>query len=56
MIGFKDREIFLPKMRVAMLATVEGEEERKVSIIGVEQVERAKVEGGVARYCREKRV
>ena len=54
MICFKDRKVLLPEMGVARLATVECEEERKVGVIRVEQVEIAKVENVVARYSRKK--
>jgi len=38
-ICLKDSEILLPEMGVARLATVESEEEGKVGVIRVEQVE-----------------
>src|SRR5271154_4317934 len=44
MVGLENRKIFLPKMRVARLATVQGEEKREVGIVGVEQVQGAQVE------------
>ena len=55
-VGLKDREILLSEMEVAMLATVEGEEKRKVRIVGVEQIERTQVEGVVAGNRREEGV
>jgi len=37
-VGLKDREILLPEMDVARLATVKGEEKREIRIIRVEKV------------------
>lgn len=52
-IRLKNREIFLPEVPVARLATVEGKEERKVGVVRVEQVEVAKVEDVIAGNRRE---
>jgi hypothetical protein len=41
-------------MGVARLATVESEEEGKVGVVRVEQVEVAQVEDGVTGHCGEK--
>ena len=55
-VGLKDREIFLPEMEVARLATVKGEVKREIRIVGVEQIQGTQVEDVVARNRREKSV
>ena len=55
-VGLKNREIFLPEMAIPRLATVKGEEEREIRIIGVEQIQGTQVEDVVARNRREKSV
>src|SRR6266436_5486264 len=55
-VGLEDREILLPEMEVARLATVKGEEKREIRIIGVKQIQRTQVEDVVAGDCREKGV
>ena len=37
-VGLQNREIFLTKMAIPRLATVKGEEEREIRVIGVEQI------------------
>ena len=53
MISLKNREIFLPEMPIARVATVECEEERKIRVVGVEQVQVTQVEDVIARNRRE---
>src|ERR1700722_7969098 len=55
-IGLEDREIFLPEMLIARLATVKGEEKREVRVVGVEQVQRTQVEDVVTWNRGEKGV
>ena len=55
-ICLQDGEIFLSEMEVARLATVKGEEEREIRVIGVEQIQGTQVEDVVARNRREKSV
>src|ERR1700680_3455253 len=55
-VGLKNREILLPEMEVARLATVKGEEKREIRIVGVEQIQGAQVENVVAGNRREKGV
>ena len=55
-VGLKDREILLPEMAVARLATVKGEEKREIRIVGVEQIQGTQVEDVVAGNRREKGV
>ena len=55
-VRLKDSEILLPEMEVARLATVEGEEERKIRVIGVQQIQGTQVEDVVAGNRREKSV
>ena len=47
-VRFKDCQILGTKMRVRLLAWVDGEEKRKVGVVGVEQVHLAEVLGIVA--------
>src|SRR6266487_256656 len=53
-VGLKNREILLPEMRVARLATVECKEKREVSVVGVEEIEITQVEREITRNRREK--
>ena len=55
-VRFEDREIFLPEMPILRLATVEGEQERVVRVIRVEQIHGTEIESGAARHGREERV
>src|SRR5712664_3880535 len=55
-VGLQDREILLPEMEVARLATVKSEEKREIGIVGVKQIQRTQVEDVVAGNCREKGV
>jgi hypothetical protein len=55
-ICLQDGEIFLPKMEVARLATVKGEEKREIRVVGVEQIQGTQVEDVVAGYRRKKGV
>ena len=55
-IGFKDREILLPEMRIARLATVKGEEKREIRVVGVEQIQGTQVVDVVAGNRREKSI
>ena len=43
-------------MRIARLATVKSEEKRKIRVVGIEKIERTKVEDVIAGYSREKSV
>ena len=56
MVGFENGEIFLPEMRVARLAAVQGKEKREIGIVGVEQIQGTQIEGVVARNRGEKRI
>jgi hypothetical protein len=53
-VGLQDREIFLPEMLIARLATVKREEKREIRIVGVEQVQGTQIECMVAGNRREK--
>src|SRR5208283_5283354 len=55
-VGLKDRQILLPEMEVARLATVKGEEKREIRIVGVEQVQGTQVEDVVGGNRREEGV
>ena len=43
-------------MLIARLATVKSEEKRKIRVVGIEKIERTKVEDVIAGYSREKSV
>src|SRR5882762_508357 len=53
-VGLEDREIFLPEMLIARLATVKGEQKREIRIVGVEQIQVTEIKDVVAGDCREK--
>ncbi len=53
-VRFKNREIFLTKMPVLKLATVESEEKGIIRIIGIEKIQGAEVKSVIAGNCREK--
>jgi hypothetical protein len=55
-VGLQNCEIFLPEMAIPRLATVKGEEEREIRIVGVEQIQGTQVEDVVAGNRREKGV
>ena len=48
MVGLKDRKIFLPEMRISRLATVKGEKERKVGVVGIQEILVPEVESVVS--------
>lgn len=52
-IGLQDRQILLLEMTVELMASVQGEEERVVRIVGIEDEHLPEVEGVVARHGRE---
>jgi hypothetical protein len=52
-IGFEDREILVSEMPILRLATVEGEQEGIIRIIGVEQIHGTEIKSGAARHRRE---
>jgi hypothetical protein len=47
-IGLKYSKIFLSEMRVSRLATVKGEEERKVGVVGIQEILVPEVESVVS--------
>src|SRR6185437_1908240 len=54
MVGLQNLEVFLPELLVTRLATMEGEQKRKIGVIGVQQIQVAKVGSIVARNrCEE---
>src|SRR5260370_35909279 len=53
-VRFKNREIFLTKMPVLKLATVESEEKGIIRIIGIEKIQGAEVKSVIAGNCRKK--
>jgi len=53
-VRFEDRQIFLTKMPVLRLATVESEEKGIIRVIGIEKIQRTKVKSVIAGNCREK--
>ena len=55
-VGLQDREILLPEMAIARLATVKGEEKREIRVVGVEQIQGTQVEDVIAGNRREKSV
>src|SRR5208282_1479613 len=55
-VGLKDREILLPEMGIARLATVKGEEKREIRIVGVQQIQGTQVVSVVAGNRREKSI
>ena len=56
MIGFKDGQILLFQMTVGFVAGMQGEQERVIGIVGVEDQHGAEVEGVIAGNGREIRV
>src|SRR5260370_163709 len=55
-VGLKNRQIFLAKMRVLTLATVEREEKREVGIVRVKKVEGTQIKKMIAGDGRQKRI
>jgi hypothetical protein len=55
-VGFKHREIFLPEMLIARLATVQRKEKGKIRVVGIEQIQVTEVEDVVAGDRSEKRI
>src|ERR1700730_8019212 len=55
-VGLKDGEILLAEMGIPRLATVKGEEEREIRVVGVEQIQRTQIEDVIAGHRREKGV
>src|SRR5260370_24456512 len=55
-VGLKNREIFLAKMRVPTVATVEREEKREVGIVRIEKVERPQIKKMIHGEGRQKRI
>src|SRR6202040_2950310 len=53
---FEHRQVFRVQMRIMSLPGVQGEKERQIGVIGVQQPEPAKVESAVSRNDREKSV
>jgi hypothetical protein len=53
-VRLEDRQIFLTKMPVLRLATVESEEKGIIRVIGIEKIQRTKVKRVIAGDCREK--
>jgi len=55
-VGFEYSEVLLPELVVARFARVQREHKRQVSVIGVEKIKVAKVEGVVAGHSGKKRI
>ena len=52
-VGFKRCEIFRAEVRVRLLAWQDGEEEREVRVIAVQQVQPAEVLSVIPGHCRK---
>jgi len=53
-VGLKNCQVFLAKMRVPRLATVESEEKGIIRVIGIEKIQRTEVKSVIAGNRREK--
>src|SRR5262245_10103972 len=56
MVGFEHGEVFLPQVGVPRLTGVQREEKRQVRVVGIQQIEVAKIECVVSGNGRQKRV